>query len=392
MRLLVATTANDGHFGPLQPFARACQAAGHEVRVAAPASYALRVASAGFRHEPLADAEPGVVDAVMARLPTLSFEDANSSVIRDVFATIDAQAALPALAATVRAWRPDLVLRESAELGSLAAAEQAGVPHAQVAIGMQEIIRLFADLTAGPMAELDGRAGLPDGTLSAGLAGEPMLSLIPEGLDRGGDLEYRDGIAVSRYRDDDPPPERTSPPPVPAWGDPEQPLVYVTFGSVTGSIPTFAGVFREALEALADQPVRVLMTVGRHTDREALGPIPGNAHVESWLPQAAILRSASALVGHGGFGTTMGALRAGLPQVVAPIFTSDQVVNSRHVAACGAGIAAEPGPGVVSRGCAELGRLLDGPSYAAGARAVAGEIAALPPISAALPVLERLAG
>jgi len=39
MRVLVSTTANDGHFGPLQPFARACTAAGHEVRVAAPASY-----------------------------------------------------------------------------------------------------------------------------------------------------------------------------------------------------------------------------------------------------------------------------------------------------------------------------------------------------------------
>ena len=51
------------------------------------------------------------------------------------------------------------------------------------------------------------------------------------------------------------------------------------------------------------------------------------------------------MLGHGGFGTTMGALAAGVPQVVAPIFTTDQVVNGRHVAACGAGVVVEPGPG-----------------------------------------------
>jgi hypothetical protein len=30
MRVLFATTANAGHFGPMVPFARACVAAGHE--------------------------------------------------------------------------------------------------------------------------------------------------------------------------------------------------------------------------------------------------------------------------------------------------------------------------------------------------------------------------
>ena len=46
MRVLFATTANDGHFGPLRPFARAFADAGHEVRVAAPALYAVALESA----------------------------------------------------------------------------------------------------------------------------------------------------------------------------------------------------------------------------------------------------------------------------------------------------------------------------------------------------------
>ncbi len=51
-----------------------------------------------------------------------------------------------------------------------------------------------------------------------------------------------------------------------------------------------------------------------------------------------MLAHASAMVGHGGFGTTMGALAAGVPQVVVPLFSFDQVVNGDHVAAVGAGL------------------------------------------------------
>ena len=43
------------------------------------------------------------------------------------------------------------------------------------------------------------------------------------------------------------------------------------------------------------------------------------------------------VVRHGGFGTTVGAVSSGVPQVVVAIFSSDQVVNARHVAAVGAG-------------------------------------------------------
>ena len=74
MRVLAASTANDGHFGPLVPFARACLQAGHEVLVAAPQSYAGSVRAAGFDHAPFADAPPELIGPVMGRLPFLSFE------------------------------------------------------------------------------------------------------------------------------------------------------------------------------------------------------------------------------------------------------------------------------------------------------------------------------
>jgi UDP:flavonoid glycosyltransferase YjiC (YdhE family) len=392
MRVLCATTANDGHFGPLVPFARACALAGHDVSVAAPASFAAAVAAAGFDHEPFPDAPPELVGPIMARLPSMGFEEANDVVVREVFGRIDAQAALPGLLETVERWRPDVVVRESAELASLAAAERAGVPHVHACIGMHEVAARFADGVAAPLEELDRLVGLDAGYLAAALDAETVLSLVPEGLDRAtgpasseadGFLRFHEPAATAS--------SDTDGSPLPDWGDRDAPLVYVTFGSVTGSLPPFAGVFRQALDALADLDARILMTVGRRLDVESLGAPPANAHVVPWWPQGAVLPHAAALLGHGGFGTTMGALAAGVPQVVAPIFSFDQAVNGRHVAAVGAGVTVDVGPDVVPRGAACVAGLLADPAYAAAAGAVAAAMRALPRPAEAVPVLERLA-
>ena len=389
MRVLCSTTANDGHFGPLLPFARACADAGHEVRVAAPESYAGSLARAGLPHAPFADAPPQVIGPVMATLPTMSIEEANDVVLREVFGRIDAQAALPPLLEAVEGWRPDVVVRESAELASLAAAERLGVPHVHVCIGMHEVAARFADVIEDPLEELGRLAGLSDGQLPTALAAEPVFSLVPELLDRAAGELPPEAAAFQRFHE---PAPATGQSRAHDWGDPDLPLVYVTFGSVVGSLPPFAGVFREALDALAGLDACVLMTVGRRLDPEDLGPLPPNAHVAQWLPQEAVLAHAAAMLGHGGFGTTMGALAAGVPQVVVPLFSFDQIVNGDHVASVGAGLTTGPGPGAVERAAADLPQLLKVPTYAESARRVAAAMRELPPPAEAVRILTNLIG
>lgn len=387
MRILFSSTANDGHFGPLLPFVRACAASGHEVRIAAPESYGGTLGRAGLRHEPFADVPADVIGPIMASLPTMSVHDADHTVVREVFARIDAQAALPSLIETVERWRPHLVVRESAEIAALAAAERAGLPHVQVCIGMHEVAHRFAELIGEPLEELGSLARLPDGRMAAALAAEPIVSLVPELLDYATGEVLPGADAVQRFHQ----PAATSGAPRPVeWGDPELPLVYVTFGSVAGSLPPFASVFGEALDALADLDACVLMTVGRNLDVQQLGPVPRNARVLPWVPQEEVLAHAAAMLGHGGFGTTMGALAAGVPQVVVPLFTFDQVINGERVAATGAGITTGLGGGSVGRGAEELPRLLRIPSYAESARRVAAALRGLPPPSEAVRFLTDL--
>lgn len=385
---MFSTTANEGHFAPTVPFARGLVATGHDVRVAAPVSFGATLARAGLAHEPFADAPPEVIGPIMASLPTMTVQEADKVVVREVFGRIDARAALPALLTTIRGWRPQLVVRESAELGSLAAAERCGVPHVQVCIGMHEVAARLAELVDTPLQELGRIAGLAQGHLTSALQAETLLSLVPECLDYPSGQDSPPPGVVHRFHE---PAPAVGAHDLPVWGDPELPLVYVTFGSVTGSLPPFRGVFGAALEALAGHDVRVLMTVGRTVEPRDLEPLPANAHVAQWIPQDAALSEAAAVLGHGGFGTTMGAVTAGVPQLVVPLFTFDQVANGAHIAAVGAGITTGMAPDAVQRAASDLPRLLADPAFGQAAGQVATALRELPAPAEAVPVLAALA-
>lgn len=387
MRVLFSTTAGAGHFGPMVPFAKACHDAGHEVKVAAPASFAGAVAGAGLDHAPFADVPPEVMGPIFGRLPELSRDEANRLVMTEVFGRLDAQAALPGLTEIMTTWRPDVVVREFCEFGSLVAAEKAGIPQAEVAIGFAASYVATLPVVASPLAELDAIAGLPEGTAYQAAASRPVLSCIPaevDGEDHPGEARFKRFRNASLTAGQGPPP--------PPWGDQGHPLVYVSFGSVAAGLPPFAGIYRSVLDALAGEPLRVLMTTGGAIELGTLEPLPANARVEQWRPQASVMPHTQAVVGHGGFGTTITALAAGVPQVVIPLFAFDQFMNAAQVAAIGAGVCLEGGPGAAPDLAPALAEVLGDPRYREKAAGVAAAMAELPDVAASVSYLEQLAG
>ena len=391
MRVLLSSTAGDGHFGPLVPLARACLAAGHEVRAATPTSFAGAVRRSGLTHVPFPDAPPDVIGPVLASLPGLGFAEANETVMREVFGRLDAQYALPGILATLDHWRPDIILRDPAEFSSLAAAEAAGIPHVEVAIGVEAVMLWARDYLVEPLAELDALVGLPEGRLIAAMASAPVFTVVPASFDGSGTSALgRPALPrpIWRYRRaTDAGPGRLPD----AWGDPGHPLVYVTFGTVTAGLGHLAELFGSTLAALADLPIRVLLTTGHAGGLDVATPWPSNAHVEKYWPQDDVMPLAAAVVGHGGFGTTMSALSAGVPQVVVPLFTTDQELNAEMVASTGSGIHLSGGPAAVPELAGAVNRVLGDGAIRAHARKVAGEIAALPPHVEAVREIERIA-
>jgi glycosyltransferase len=395
MRVLFSTTAGSGHFGPLIPFAKACSNAGHIVKVAAPASFATDVSRAGLDHAPFDDVPSDVMGPVFGRLPEMSFELANATVMGEIFGRLDAQAALPRLGAIIDVWQPDIVVREPCEFASLVAAERAGLPQVQVAIGMGPLDRSILSILATPLAELSVLAELPEDGATRTLMRTPGFTTVPAALDGSGlpdpNGELSASAAGSMWRFHDR--ALTAGPGAlpPPWGDPDHPLVYVTFGSVTAGIGPFSAIYTATLEALADMPVRVLMTTGHGGDPASLAPIPLNTRVEQWWPQANLMPHTAVVVGHGGFGTTMMALAAGVPQVIVPLFAFDQTTNAERVAAIGAGIHLPGGPGAVAAIPSSLTRVLTDPTYRDAAQAVAADMARLPSVTESVPILQNLA-
>jgi UDP:flavonoid glycosyltransferase YjiC (YdhE family) len=291
---------------------------------------------------------------------------------RELFGRLCTAAMLPEMEAAFADWQPELVLREPCEYAAAVCASRRGIPHARVAIS-QAGIEASALEAAAPALEIYGDR------LVEQIRSSPYLTRFPDSLDpachpdtrRFQELPGRARAALAKW-----------------WGDSPLPLVYLSLGSVTGSMPIAAEAYRYALEAVKGLSVRVLLTLGRQTDISELGPVPGNVHVESWVPQDDVFGEARLVICHGGSGTTFGALAAGLPLVIVPLF-ADHFSNARRVAEAGAGLCVEAAPDEITRRprlrpqdspriAEAVVAVLGDPAYAQAAVRIAREMASLP--------------
>ncbi|MFJ1791702.1 glycosyltransferase [Kitasatospora griseola] len=383
MRVLFTSPAGAGHFTPLTPFVDACTARGDEVLAVVPPSLEQLLTERGIPFRTGAEPDRAATAAIRDRLPRASREEAAVLVNRELFGRLCTAAMLPAVEEACRDWRPDLVLHDPCEYASAVVAERLGIRHAQVATSPARIEAYSLDLAAPVLADYE-----PE--LAERLKATPYLTRFPASLDPS---PYS---ATLRFRETARP--GAAPGAQPAWwGEDGSPLVYVTFGTVSGGMPAGVAACRTAVEALSALPVRVLLSGGRATDLSELGPLPGNVHVEEWVSAPGVLAAASATVCHGGSGTTYGALAAGVPLVVVPLF-ADQPANARLVESAGAGLAVFPtggpadamglpGPADVPRLRAAVEAVLADPSYREAAGRIAAEMRTAPTVHETLAAL-----
>ena len=378
MRILFTFIGGLGHFHPLAPVARAAAAAGHEVAVAGSGRLVAQVAAAGFRTFATSVPRTSPSDAPQRDMTALGPVDMRAAEVEfaENFATKGARRHAIALQDHIRGWRPDVVVRDEADLGSAVAAEVLGIPVATVlvlAAGM--LVR--PDLVSAPLATLRAEHGL---------APDPALAMLTRGL------------VLSPF----PPSFRSPASPVPLPGTtaafrPEDrvPLtprssrkrVYVTLGTVFNS--GSGDLFERLLAGLAGADADVLVTVGRDVDPADFGVQPGHVRVERFVPQAEVLRNTDLVVSHGGSGSLMAALAHGLPSVLLPL-GADQPHNALRAEELGlarALDAATATPETIRRIVSEA---LDDQATRERARRVADEINGLPGVDETVPLLEAL--
>jgi hypothetical protein len=289
---------------------------------------------------------------IRERLPVVSPQEAAVLGNRELFGRLAATAMLPAVVEVVDRWQPDLVLREPCEYASAVVAADRDTPIAQIAISLAEAE--WGSIAAAQPALEHHRPGLTDVVRAT-----PYVTRFPAAIDAS---PFPSTIRVRETSDATGPLPRW-------WGSDDRPLVYVTLGTVIGHMTRAADTFRVLIDAVAGLDARVLVTVGRNVDPDELGPIPAGVHVEQWVEQADALAETEVVVCHGGSGTTLGALAAGVPLVLVPQF-ADQFVNAERVVGLGAAVAVEPRAGDDGRRLPLLGD--DAPRIRAAIDAVRG--------------------
>lgn len=167
--------------------------------------------------------------------------------------------------------------------------------------------------------------------------------------------------------------------------DDDRPLALVSF--TTTRLWDQSGRIRNTLEALAGEPVRVLVSAPQPLD---VGPVPANAAVRGFVPHEMVLPSATVTVTHAGHGTVAASLAHGVPLVALPNPAADQPFLAATLQRLGAGLAldGDSPPEAIRTAVQEVTRR---PSYASAARGLGDAIRAAPGAAGAAIELEQLA-
>jgi UDP:flavonoid glycosyltransferase YjiC (YdhE family) len=384
MRALISCLPSVGHFYAIAPLARAVEAAGHEVVFVSSESFGATVREAGFTA--IAAGVDWLESEVEQGFPDLLRDPADAYTNRYFWPMVFTRAArklLPELLGILSSRRPDVVLSEGLDLAAPLAAEALGIRHARWSIEAWRPQAMLAR-TMGPLwNQTRVELGLlPDPDLDR-LCPDLYLDLYPPGLQRVPPHEIPRTAHALR-----PEPELPSAA-TPAWLAElrDQPTVYLTMGTIFNRAE---GAFEMVLEALRDEPVNVIATVGANRDPGTLGPQPANVRIERYLPLGAVLAHSDAVVCHAPYNAVVSALRAGIPVLAIP-FRADQLHNAFALAASGAGLrldraAATPGAIREATRC-----LLRDPLHRMNAQRLRQEMEALPPVARGVELLERLA-
>jgi hypothetical protein len=302
--------------------------------------------------------------------------------LTEIFANLELVPRAHDLESVVDVWRPQLLVHEVAELAAPLVGTARGIPYVDVSYGA---------LIGSSLLRAAGEAAAPH-WLARGLEPDPVAGLFrhlyvdtcPPSLQNP---EIASIAAVQPLR---PAAAEVPDADVPDWLGrlSASATVYLTMGTVWNRN---LDIFRSVIEAVRDEDISLIVTVGRQNDPAALGPQPDNVVVHQYIPQGVLLPRCDVVVTHGGAGTTLGALAFGVPLLLLPQ-GADQYANAERVVAANAGRQLLKHELSVVAIRETLLAVLRDPNYRRSARNIRAEIQNMPSAREAVRRIEALQG
>ena len=379
MRVLLTAAAHPAHFHIQVPIARALRDAGHTVAFASGPNVVPRVEQLDF----LAFA----VGPAYARLAGRPVDPRESLWFawEQYFVGPAAAARLADLRPLAETWRPDVIVRENTEFAGCVVAEALGLPHAVVQNGN---LAVLDDLPREPLVRrldaLRAAQGLPPDPDLAMPYRYLLLLPIPRSF-HDPQLPLPPTAHFLRPLTDD----RTGPEGLPDWLNtlPPRPTVYLTLGTVFNAR---VDLFAVVIAALRDEPVNLIVTVGRDQDPGQFDPLPGNVHVERYIPQSLLLPHCDVMINVAGANSVRSAFEHGVPLVLLPL-GPEHAFNAARCQALGMARVLDAKEITPEQVRQAVRQVLGDRAYRENAQRVRDEVARLPGADEAVALLERLA-
>jgi UDP:flavonoid glycosyltransferase YjiC (YdhE family) len=276
-------------------------------------------------------------------------------------------------------WRPDVLVCDEVDFGSMVAAERMGLPHATVNV-MAAGSFVRKEVVGERLNELRAEHGLPPDPDLEMLSRYLVLSPFPPGFR---DPAFPLPATAHGFRPYAQPLDEAVPP----WAKPGRSTIYFTLGTVFNL--ESGDLFTRVLRGLSEVEADVVATVGRQIDPRELGPQPDHVHVEQYIPQEQVLPHCDLVVSHGGSGSVGGALAHGVPMVLIPM-GADQPHNGDRVEALGLGRVLDPVTAMPEEVRDAALEVLEDPLYWLAAQAMRAELAGMPGPEHAVGLLEGM--
>lgn len=391
MRVLLASWAGRSHYFALVPLGWALRIAGHDVRVISQPGFANTVVSSGMTMTPVGD-DVDVAALLQANLGSkltsttelLGRWDSASAKVETLrraqrglghFLTL-AEVMAPDSLAFARRWKPDLVLFEPTTFVGPLVGTTLGIPtvrHPWCVDFSADLPEIETELFA-PLLEHFGLSRL-------NVNGDCTVDPCPPSMQISHITAYQtmrfvpyNGGGIAPVLDQ--------------RGD--RPRVCVTWGRSLSEL----GIHHEVdvidlVTAAAELPIDLVAPMSAEA-QAALPPLPHNVTILDPVPMYALLATCDLVVHHGGSGTLMTAMHAGIPQLVVANMP-DLMFNGRHLAKTGAGEVRAADSVDVAELITDIERLTTNSSYQAAAQRLRAESVCQPSPDEVVRVLESLA-
>ncbi|MHB8687769.1 MAG: glycosyltransferase [Candidatus Dormibacteraceae bacterium] len=371
-----------GHYAPMVALARAIVEAGHQVRFATAEPLLATIRADGFEAERAGLSAPEIAERRTAdpELAAAVSTGMAMAFFSRSFAGFEVPPRFDDMMRIVHDWSPDLLVHEMSEFAGPLVAAVEGMPAVNHSYGPLVEARVMESAGAAA-AEHWIAHGLsaPD---RGGMYGRLYLDIAPPSLQ----FPYISTVpSVQPLR----------PVPLPGMNTRAaatwlsllgpQPVITVTFGTVFNNR---LELYRVVIEALGNTDLQVVIASGRSEAAKSLGPLPSNIQLHEWVPWAELVARSSVVVTHGGAGSTLGPLSAGIPLVMIPL-AADHFKNAGLVSATGAAVALDAGALNPSQLRDAVTTAL-GESARTAAQRIADEIGRMPSPEEVVPVLATL--